>query len=163
MKVLLLTTAIAMGSSSLGNASPSNENPGVGTDIVTNEMNVGKPGILSEVDSEIYVSMLETEDGSMVFAPSSLTLKAGNTVRFLVENHGELTHEFILDRPEINALHKQLMASRSETHFGENAITLAPGKTGELIWKFTDEGTLEFACLIAGHYESGMFGQIAVN
>ena len=35
--------------------------------------------------------------------------------------------------------------------------------TGTLIWKFTQAGTVEFACLMPGHYEAGMKGSIRVN
>ena len=32
-----------------------------------------------------------------------------------------------------------------------------------MIWTFTNAGTFEFACLIPGHYESGMHGPISVG
>jgi multidrug efflux pump subunit AcrA (membrane-fusion protein) len=34
---------------------------------------------------------------------------------------------------------------------------------GELVWKFTKRGKFEFACLIPGHYEKGMFGKVVVK
>jgi uncharacterized cupredoxin-like copper-binding protein len=34
---------------------------------------------------------------------------------------------------------------------------------GTLIWKFAQAGTVEFACLIPGHYEAGMKGSIRVD
>jgi uncharacterized cupredoxin-like copper-binding protein len=39
---------------------------------------------------------------------------------------------------------------------------VAPGKTGEIIWTFNKPGNFDFACLIAGHYQVGMVGQITV-
>jgi uncharacterized cupredoxin-like copper-binding protein len=38
-----------------------------------------------------------------------------------------------------------------------------PGKTGEIVWTFNRAGEYEFACLIAGHYQSGMVGTITVR
>ena len=36
------------------------------------------------------------------------------------------------------------------------------GKTGQIIWKFNRAGEFDFACLVAGHYQSGMMGKIKV-
>ncbi len=48
-------------------------------------------------------------------------------------------------------------------HDDPNMAKVAPGGTGNLIWKFTRAGTVEFACLIPGHYEAGMKGSIRVS
>jgi len=40
---------------------------------------------------------------------------------------------------------------------------VAPGETGEIIWKFNRKGRFHFACLVAGHYEAGMAGTITVT
>lgn len=39
---------------------------------------------------------------------------------------------------------------------------VAPGRTGEIIWNFNKPGDFDFACLIAGHYQTGMAGKIKV-
>lgn len=41
-------------------------------------------------------------------------------------------------------------------------ITLAGGKTGEVIWQFTKAGKVDFACLQPGHYDAGMKGAVTV-
>jgi uncharacterized cupredoxin-like copper-binding protein len=48
-------------------------------------------------------------------------------------------------------------------HADPNAISVDPGKTGEFAWKFTKTGTFDFACLLPGHFESGMKGKIIVK
>ena len=48
----------------------------------------------------------------------------------------------------------------SMKHDDPNSILLEPGKSGEIIWKFTQKTKLEFACNIPGHYESGMMGPV---
>ena len=37
---------------------------------------------------------------------------------------------------------------------------VASGTTGQMIWTFNRVGDFEFACLIPGHYQSGMVGKI---
>jgi uncharacterized cupredoxin-like copper-binding protein len=60
--------------------------------------------------------------------------------------------------------HKKVMEKFPEMeHDDPNSVRLAPGKTGEIIWKFTKSGTLTFACLIPGHYEAGMRGDVSVT
>jgi uncharacterized cupredoxin-like copper-binding protein len=39
---------------------------------------------------------------------------------------------------------------------------VSPGKSSPLIWTFNRVGEFDFACLIAGHYQSGMVGKIRV-
>ena len=48
-------------------------------------------------------------------------------------------------------------------HADPNAVSVDPGKTGEFAWKFTRTGTFDFACLLPGHFESGMKGRISVK
>ena len=127
------------------------------------QMLAGMPGNHDKVSRTMNVTMQETDDGEMIFSPSAMEVKQGETIRFMIVNKGEIDHEFVLDTPERNALHKEVMASRTETHATPNAVTLEPGKDGEIIWHFSNAGTFEFACLIPGHYESGMFGQVSVH
>ena len=47
-------------------------------------------------------------------------------------------------------------------HSGPNQVTVAPGKTGEVIWTFTRAGKIDFACLQPGHYDAGMKGLVSV-
>ena len=49
------------------------------------------------------------------------------------------------------------------THAEPNQITLAPGQQGEIVWHFSRAGTVHFACLIPGHYEAGMRGEIQIR
>jgi len=48
-------------------------------------------------------------------------------------------------------------------HDDPNAVRLGAGDDVEIIWSFTNAGSLEFACLIPGHYESGMHGDVVVE
>jgi uncharacterized cupredoxin-like copper-binding protein len=44
-----------------------------------------------------------------------------------------------------------------------DSVTLQPGETKQLTWRFSDGGTFEYACHEPGHYEGGMRGQITVG
>jgi len=52
------------------------------------------------------------------------------------------------------------MAGMPMQHDDPNSVLVEPGKTKELVWKFSRPADLEFACNIPGHYESGMVGDI---
>lgn len=47
-------------------------------------------------------------------------------------------------------------------HADANSVTVQPGKTGEIVWQFTQAGKVDFACLHPGHYDAGMKGQVRV-
>lgn len=45
-------------------------------------------------------------------------------------------------------------------HDDPNSVLVEPGKTAELVWKFTKVATLQFSCNIPAHPEAGMVGQV---
>ncbi|MFG6517885.1 MULTISPECIES: copper-binding protein [Sulfitobacter] len=126
------------------------------------EMMAGMPGKSANVDRTIDVTMRETDDGEMIFEPAEFDIKKGETIRFNVTNKGEIEHEFVVDTMEGNAEHKEAMAKMDMEHDDPNSVRLDSGMEGEVIWTFANEGSFEFACLIPGHYESGMHGPITV-
>ncbi|MFT6121234.1 MAG: putative cupredoxin-like copper-binding protein [Yoonia sp.] len=127
-------------------------------------MDIGMPAKKTVGMTNVKVSLLETDDGEMLFEPRNLTFKAGETVRFTITNDGDAEHEFVMDTLENNAKHKELMARFPEMeHDDPNAVRLQPGEKGTIIWTFANAGTFEFACLIPGHYEAGMYGALTVN
>lgn len=126
-------------------------------------MAIGMPGSAEAATRTISITMTESEDGEMLFEPGVLEFAAGETVRFEFLNAGELEHEFVMDTSESVAEHKALMEKFPEMEHDEaNAVRLQPGESGEIVWTFANAGTFEFACLIPGHYESGMHGTLAV-
>lgn len=128
------------------------------------EMAIGKPGKAANAKRTVTITMLENDEGEMLFKPASLKVKAGETVRLKFVNKGETDHEFVMDRHDQIMKHKDLMEKFPEMeHDDPNAIRLTPGTKGEIVWTFASAGDFEFACLIPGHYESGMKGEIAVS
>lgn len=124
----------------------------------------GQPGQEHDVDRVIRV---EASD-QMEFSPGDWHIQPGTTVRFVVNNTGQMPHEFVLDTVEGNADHREAMMEAMADggmmeHNDPNAVTVEPGETGELVWTFTDKGTFEAACNIPGHYQAGMRAEVDVT
>ena len=118
------------------------------------------------------------------FEPQSIAIEAGETVRFVVKNEGELVHEFNVGTAAMHAEHQKQMAMMVDhgmlgadkinhdammgggqmgggqmmMHDDPNSVLLEPGQSGEVVLKFTNPTKLEFACNVPGHYEAGMVG-----
>lgn len=120
---------------------------------------IGVPGKAGKAARAVTVEM----NDAMRFSPSSISVRQGETIRFRVKNSGRLKHEFVLGTKSELEEHYELMKKFPEMEHAEpNMVTLAPGKTGEVIWKFTRAGKVDFACLQPGHYEAGMKGAVNV-
>lgn len=127
------------------------------------EMAIGEPGEAADVSRTVAVTMRETGDGQMIFEPATIDVAEGETVRFEIVNVGVLDHEFVMDTHEAVMKHKAEMEKFPEMiHDDPNAVRLAPGETGQIVWAFTKAGTFTFACLIPGHYGAGMHGALTV-
>jgi len=121
---------------------------------------IGQPGSAAKVTRTITV---EAND-SMRYTPSDIQVKQGETVRFLIKNRGQAKHEFGLGTEKELLEHLEVMKKFPDMEHDEpNKVTLAPGKQGEIIWQFTRAGTVNFACLMPGHYEAGMKGVVKVS
>ena len=140
---------------------------------------IGEPGKAADVTRTIDITMQDN-----FYEPESISVAAGETIRFKITNKGAYLHEFGLGTAAMHAAHqKQMMTmmehgmieadrinrekmmmdhgdGRGMKHDDPNSILLEPGKSGEVIWKFSKPVDLEFACNIPGHYESGMMGPI---
>jgi len=123
----------------------------------------GEPGDPKKPARTVKVRMLEGS-GKMSFEPASIQARRGEQIRFIVQNDGEEDHEFILATVEENQKHGEMMKKFPEMeHDDPNAKRVLPYAAKEVLWKFTKRGEFEFACLIPGHYEKGMFGKVIVK
>ncbi len=120
---------------------------------------VGEAGTAGKVDRTVTVTMTD----SMRFTPASVAAKQGETIKFVVKNAGQLKHEMVLDTEKELKEHYELMKKFPEMeHSDPQMVTVAPGKTGEIVWRFTKPGKVDFACLQPGHYDAGMKGLVTV-
>lgn len=127
------------------------------------EMAIGKAADAKATARAVKVTMKETPDGRMLFQPTKIQVRQGETVRLQFTNAGANAHEFVMDEPKTIKEHKAAMEKFPEMeHDDPNAIRLEPGAKGEIVWTFGNTGQFEFACLIPGHYEAGMRGPLVV-
>ena len=114
-----------------------------------------------------------------------IQVRAGETIRFVAVNRGQFLHEFSFAPAAVHAAHRPEMAMMMEhgmitpervvslnmsmpgghsmSHTAPNTVLVEPGKTGEISWRFNRAGTIEVACNIPGHYETGMRADLVVT
>ena len=125
----------------------------------------GSPAAESEADRTVTV----TARDDMTFSPDSISIDKGTTIRFIVDNVGQLQHSFTLATPTQQSRHEEEMQGmsmdRMAGHMDDdpNGIVVQPGETGSITWRFTEATTVQFACHIPGHYPAGMKGSIRVK
>ena len=120
----------------------------------------GIAGDAKDATRTIDCKMLDT----MRFSPERIDAKLDETIRFRMRNTGRVMHEFVIGTRAENAKHYEYMKKFPNMEHDEPWMAhVPPGKTAEIVWKFNRPGDFEFACLIAGHYEAGMVGGIAVR
>ena len=146
----------------------------------------GQPAPAAKATRSIEVVL-----NDMSFDPKAIQVKAGETVRFVLVNKGQLLHEFNLGDAAMHARHQQEMLQMQQSgmltptgmkemshdmadmdhgsmdhsmkHDDPNSVLVEPGKTAELTWTFSIATSLEFACNIPGHYQAGLVGKLTVS
>jgi uncharacterized cupredoxin-like copper-binding protein len=115
----------------------------------------GRPGRAADVTHMVSVTADDTS-----FSVKTIEVHPGETVRFVVTNIGKIDHEYSVATHTEHLEHRQMMAEMPNMkHTDRNMVTLKPGQTKSLIWKFgAPRSDLEFACDIPGHAEAGMQG-----
>jgi uncharacterized cupredoxin-like copper-binding protein len=100
----------------------------------------------------------------MKFTPTELTVKRGEIVRFVPVNKGQVMHEMVLGTMDELEKHAELMRKHPGMEHDEPHMAhVAPGKSGEMGWQFTQAGEFFYGCLIPGHFEAGMIGKVKVT
>ena len=118
------------------------------------EFSVGEPG-KGTSDRVIAVSMLDSMRFN--FTPELGEIKQGETIEFQVKNDGSIQHEFSIGNAEDQIKHAQMMQRMPDMeHNDPNTVSLSPGESATLSWKFMGKDTVVFACNIPGHFEAGM-------
>ena len=140
---------------------------------------IGEKGNEENVDRVIKVSMYDN-----YYQPNIFKVKKNETIKFILENKGELVHEFNIATKKMHLKHQQEMMMMIENeillvdkidkkkqkemakknpsmaHSHSNSVLLSPGEKTELIWKFSNSIDIEAACNVPGHYEAGMRANI---
>ena len=140
---------------------------------------IGAKGNEENVDRVIKVTMYDN-----YYQPNSFKVNKNETIKFEVENKGELVHEFNIATKEMHLKHqpemmmmveheilladkidkKKMMEMSKKNpamgHSHSNSVLLSPGEKAELIWKFSNTVDIEAACNVPGHYDVGMIAKI---
>jgi uncharacterized cupredoxin-like copper-binding protein len=119
------------------------------------------------VDRTLQVDMNDT----MRFTPDLLQVAAGETLKLVVHNSGKLPHEMVLGSEtalKAHAIEMKQSAGHADGHAHASgnellALSVKPGETKEWVIRFDQTQTLQMACLIPGHFEAGMKGQVIVQ
>lgn len=121
---------------------------------------IGEPGDAASVSRTVQVNMTD----NMRFSPADIQVKAGETVRFVVRNAGKLRHEMVLGtEADLKAHYAEMLKLPEMEHADPNAVTLEASQRGEMVWRFTRSGRVDFACLQPGHFDAGMRGKVSVR
>ena len=127
--------------------------------VVKEQKDWGIAGDAKSAKREITLMM----DDSMRFTPNVITVKQGETVRFVIKNQGKQLHEMVIGTKKELDAHAALMVKFPTMEHDEPYMAhVSGGKSQSLVWTFNRAGDFEFACLIAGHYQAGMVGKISV-
>ena len=145
-------------------------------------MKIGSKGNVNDISRVIKVIMYDN-----YYEPSSFQINAGETIKFEVENAGELVHEFniankmmhIKHQPEMekmveneilfadsidkDKMKKMAKMDKSMGHSHSNSVLLEPKQKGNIIWKFDNAANIEVACNVPGHYQAGMIAKVNIK
>lgn len=113
-------------------------------------------------DRTVQIRMVD-----IAFEPDRVDVAAGETVRFVFTNDGDVAHDAFVGDRAAQADHEQQMRDADDDsgsgmdhegggEEGDGAITVEPGGTGELTYTFEEAGTVEIGCHQPGHYDAGM-------
>ena len=106
-------------------------------------------------DRVFEVSMRDTM--RFVFRPEFDELHDGEVIRFDVRNDGNILHEFSIGNAAEQKAHAAMMRKMPNMkHEDPNTVSLEPGESASLSWRFEGSQTVIFACNIPGHFEAGM-------
>jgi len=109
-------------------------------------------------DKTVEVKMID-----IGFDPATVSVNAGETVKFVFHNTGKIEHEAMVGDETVQNAHEQEMrGSKGMQMKDANALTVKPGATGELTHTFSSAGQTTIGCHEPGHYAAGMRIKVSV-
>ena len=122
-----------------------------------NGSSVGKPGDPNNASRSIVLQMTFNR-----FKPSKINVKRGETIKFVLNNISKKKHEMMIGTMAELKEHAKMMRKHPDMKHDEpNKVSVDSGESRELVWQFTEVGTVDFACPRYGHFK-GMRGEIKV-
>ena len=106
---------------------------------------------------------VEVEMRDIAFAPTSIDVQPGETVKFVFRNTGQVAHDaFIGDQAAQEAHEREMREGHGDHGEGSNAVSVAPGKTAQLVYTFERPGQIIIGCHQPGHYTGGMKADVNI-
>jgi uncharacterized cupredoxin-like copper-binding protein len=96
-------------------------------------------------------------DDTLKFMPDSVPVAKGETIRFVLTNIGQATHEFQVGPADLVA------ADQVDGVLNVEKDELDAGHTYSIDYTFSGAGPYAYACHEPGHYEAGMKGVITLT
>ena len=128
--------------------------------ISAEETSFGREGDPKKVSRTVRIDMSDR----MRFTPASLSIRQGDTMKFVVKNSGKVMHEMVLGSLKELKEHAEMMKKHPGMEHDEAFMAhVAPGKTAIMVWQFSRAGEFHYGCLVPGHFEAGMVGNIVVK
>ena len=120
----------------------------------------GKFGDPKKAVHVVYIDMSDT----IQIKPAELTIRQGETVKFVVKNSDKDLHQIAIGTREgLEDHEKQMRAYPGMVEHEDSYMAyVGPGKTAEIVWQFTKVGEFNFGCTIPGHFKAGEVGKIIV-
>jgi len=157
--VMLATSFTIAAPSAMAHGGAEHKKP-ASSPISTDEHAFGKEGDPKKVTRTINIDMNDT----MRYTPADITVKQGETVKFVVQNKGNALHEMVIGTMDELKAHGELMKKNPGMEHDEPYMAhVKPGGKEEMVWQFTKPGEFNFGCLAPGHFEAGMIGKIKVT
>jgi uncharacterized cupredoxin-like copper-binding protein len=100
----------------------------------------------------VWMSM----DDTLKFMPDSVTVSKGETIRFVLTNVGQVTHEFQVGPADMVA------ADNVDGVLNVEKDELVAGHTFAVDYTFSGDGPYAYACHEPGHFEAGMKGVVVL-
>lgn len=102
----------------------------------------------------VEIDMVDT-----AFEPQTVDVEVGERVRFTFHNKGKVAHDAFIGDSAAQQDHEREMQEAGHDGHGaddEDAVTVDPGRSKELVHTFDRSGTYEIGCHQPGHYGAGM-------
>lgn len=135
---------------------------------------------VAEASHAAKVRTVRIEMGEFYFKPAVFRLKAGERVKLVITNRGQLTHEFMagqkvrMENGEPEGYVRDFFAGLRVKYTGTGRFERKPGHGTEFMADAGQYGTLtftvprnrigkwEFGCFVPGHYQAGQKGTLLI-
>jgi uncharacterized cupredoxin-like copper-binding protein len=143
------------------------EMPAMGSDTGAHEAGQAGLQVVDGMMAHMAARTVEIEMREWSFSPANITVAAGEVVRLVVRNTGNVPHEFMLMPPQgMAAVAYRLeradwSLTEHEAIFEREAVL--PGDSFEVVVQAQQAGNWMYMCMFPYHMQFGMMGQLATE